>query len=231
MTTTPRPDRRKGRRILLLMALFAVSPIIASYVTYFWFTPDKRVNYGELLGTAAAPPIDGVREGGAPFALADLRGQWVLMVVTRDACSEACRQALYATRQARTIQGREQDRVARVWLSPADAAAPPDDLVRSHPGLSIARAPPQSLARLPLLPRVGLEWQPTILLMDPRGNLVLRYRADADIKRLASDLGRLLRASQIGEAAEPEMLKYATDSCAGCGRGCTAASAPPCGAV
>ena len=197
--------------MLVLMALFAVSPIIASYVTYFWFTPDKRLNYGELLAAVPAPPVEGVREGGAPFALADLKGQWILLVVTRDACAEACRQALYATRQARTIQGREQDRVARAWLISADAPTPPDDIARTHPGLLIARVAPQALASLPLLPRAGPEGQPTILLLDTRGNLVLRYRADADIKRLASDLGRLLRASQIGEAGDRGMLKYAAN--------------------
>ena len=46
MTSTPRLDRRKGRRMLVWMALFAVSPIISSYVRYFCFTPAKRVNYG-----------------------------------------------------------------------------------------------------------------------------------------------------------------------------------------
>jgi len=220
MTSTPRPDRRKGRRMLVLMALFAVSPIIASYVTYFWFTPDKRVNYGELLSASPAPPVDGLRADGTPFALADLKGQWVLIVVTGDVCGDDCRRALYATRQARTIQGREQDRVARAWLSPTGAPAAGDELARSHPGLTIAHVPPQVLARLPLLPAP----RPTILLLDTRGNLVLRYGADADIKRLASDLGRLLRASQIGEAVERGMLKYVAERCAACA---STALAPP----
>jgi hypothetical protein len=39
---------------------------------------------------------------------------------------------------------------------------------------------------------------PTILLVDPLGNLVLRYGADPDIKGLAKDLTRLLKASRIG---------------------------------
>jgi hypothetical protein len=39
---------------------------------------------------------------------------------------------------------------------------------------------------------------PTILLVDPLGNLVLRYGADPDIKGLAKDMTRLLKASRIG---------------------------------
>jgi hypothetical protein len=195
-TAIPRPDRGKGRRFLLLMALFAISPIIASYVTYYWFVPEKRLNYGELLAAGPAPAVVGTREDGAPFSLSQLQGQWVLLVVSGKDCGDACARALYATRQARTIQGREQDRVVRAWLLPATAPASTStpQLIAEHPGLVIARAAQQALARLPL----ATDGKTTILLLDTRGNLVLRYGADPDIKRLASDLGRLLRASQIG---------------------------------
>ena len=188
------PPRGSGRRTLLLLALVALAPIVASYITYYWFVPDKRVNYGELLAPGPAPPIAGVRLDGNPLVLADLHGQWVMLVVTGTDCTDTCRRALYATRQARTIQGREQDRVVRAWLRPTGAPAPSLELRESQPGLVIGSAAQTDLARLPLDPGGA----PTILLLDPRGNLVLRYGADPDIKRLAADLGRLLRASQIG---------------------------------
>ena len=38
----------------------------------------------------------------------------------------------------------------------------------------------------------------TALLIDPLGNQVLRYRDPVDIKGLARDLARLLKASRIG---------------------------------
>ena len=186
--------RSTGRRTLWLLGLVAASPIVASYMTYYWFVPDKRVNYGELLAPAAAPPVTGARLDGRPFALTDLQGQWVMLIVTGADCAAVCRHALYATRQARTMQGREQDRVVRAWLRPLGAAAPSGELRESQPGLVIGSAAPAELSRLPLDPSGA----PTILLLDPRGNLVLRYGAEPDIKRLAADLGRLLRASQIG---------------------------------
>ena len=58
--TEPR-GRRKGRRTLLLLALVAVAPVVASYVTYYWLVPDKRVNYGELLAPGPAPTVVGER--------------------------------------------------------------------------------------------------------------------------------------------------------------------------
>ena len=190
----PPPDKARGRRTLLLLALVALAPIVASYVAFYWLMPTKRLNYGELLATAPAPPLTGIALDGAPFALTDLRGKWVLLIASGADCAAACEKALYATRQARTIQGREQDRVVRALLQPTGASAPPPGLLTGHPGLLTARVDPIALAQLPLpVPDVT-----TIILIDPRGNLVLRYGADPDIKRVANDLGRLLRASQIG---------------------------------
>jgi hypothetical protein len=179
---------------LLLLALVALSPIVASYVAYYWFAPTKRMNYGELLDPRPAPAIAGKYPDGKPFALVELRGKWVLLVVSGPDCGDACRRALYATRVARTIQGREQGRVVRAWLQPAAAPPPPAELLAGHPGLVAARAAPVELTQLP----IDAGGAAGILLLDPHGNLVLRYGDDPDIGRLAKDLERLLRASQTG---------------------------------
>ena len=190
--SSPKPAR--GRRTLLLLALVALSPIVASYVAYYWFAPTERVNYGELLDPRPAPAIAGKYPDGKPFALVELRGKWVLLVVSGPDCGDACQRALHATRVARTIQGREQGRVMRAWLQPAAAPPPPAELLAGHPGLIAARAAPAELTRLP----IDGGGAAGILLLDPHGNLVLRYGDDPDIGRLAKDLERLLRASQIG---------------------------------
>jgi hypothetical protein len=188
----PQPDQAGGRRTLLWLAFFALAPIVASYAAYYFYTPTKRVNYGELVEPLLVAAATGVRPDGQPFALADVRGKWVLIVVGGPECAEPCRRALYATRQARAMQGRDQDRVARVWLQPVGAPVPVPEFLAEHPGLIAARVDPDELARLPL------GQTPGILLLDPRGNLVLRYGADPDIKGLARDVGRLLSASSIG---------------------------------
>jgi hypothetical protein len=186
-------DQAGGRRTLLALGLFALAPIVASYAAYYLFTPVKRVNYGELLDPRPAA-THGLRLDGRAFALSDLHGQWVLVIVGGPDCDDACRRTLYATRQARTIQGRDQDRIVRVWLQPAGAPLPASELLAEHPGLVAARVDPGELARLP----IDAGQRPGVLLLDPRGNLVLRYAADPDIRGLAKDLERLLGASQMG---------------------------------
>ena len=181
--------RRRARRTIVLLAAIAIAPVAASYAVYYFFPRDVQANHGTLLPTAPAPALEGVRADGRPFRLADARGQWLLVVNAGERCAEACERMLYATRQARTMQGREQDRVARALIVtgvdplPAEPAA--------TPGLVVARVDAAAAGRLPGGP-------PSIIVIDPLGNLVLRYPADPDIKGLAKDLTRLLKASRIG---------------------------------
>jgi hypothetical protein len=180
---------RRARRILLLLAAIAIAPVAASYAIYYFFPRDANTNYGRLLPTASAPDLAGVQADGRPFALAELRGKWLLIVVVGERCDGDCEGMLYAARQARTMQGREQERVVRVLLTAGDFPAPtPAD---SSAPLIAARVDAAAAGRLP-------GGQPALFIVDPLGNLVLRYGSEPDIKGLARDLTRLLKASRIG---------------------------------
>jgi hypothetical protein len=194
MTKIATPDHpiratdRRGKRTLLLLAALCIAPVLASYAVYYLFPRSAQVNYGTLLATAPAPAIEGTKLDGDAFRLLDLRGRWVLLVTDAAGCDAKCERALYATRQARTMQGREQDRVVRVWLV-TGSARPAQEILAQHPGLVVARVSEGGVA----LPGGRGIW-----LVDPLGNLVLSYPDDPDIKGLANDLTRLLRASSIG---------------------------------
>jgi hypothetical protein len=180
----------RNRRILILLAAITIAPVALSYAVYYWFPRDQQANYGTLLPIAPAPELNAVRMDGTRFRLADLRGRWVLVVNAGERCATDCERMLYATRQARTMQGREQDRVVRMLVVTGEA---PLSTIATEPlpGLVAVVGDAAAVARLP-------GSAPTLLLVDPLGNLVLRYGADPDIKGLAKDLTRLLKASRIG---------------------------------
>jgi len=182
--------RARTRRRLLLLAAIAVAPVILSYAAYYLLPRDARVNYGTLLPTQPFADIGGVRLDGRRFAAAELRGHWTLLSASGGDCRRPCEDALYASRQARTIQNAERDRVQRVWLVPDDHPISAR-LLAAHPDLLVARVNNGALSALP-------EGADRIYLIDPLGNLVLAWPTQPDIKAMAKDLTRLLRASQIG---------------------------------
>lgn len=181
---------RLARHPLVWIALVALAPIVASYTVYYFFPRTAAVNYGTLLATAPIPGVEGTLADGSPFRLDELRGRWVLVALGAGECSAGCERRLYATRQARTMQGKEQDRVVRVFLLSGDATPAPA-LPAQDSGLVVARVASAVAAKFP----GGTN---ALYLVDPLGNLVLSYPEDPDIKGIAKDLTRLLKASQIG---------------------------------
>lgn len=186
---TPAATPRRSNRTLWLILAVCAAPVIASYAAFYLMPGRDTTNYGELLPTRAAPAIAGTRSDGAAWSLADERGHWVMLFAAPAACDDACAKRLYATRQARTMQGKDRDRVARVWLVPGDdavAARVRDE----HPDVVVVRVAP---AAAPALTGGG-----AIVLVDPLGNQVLAWPADPDIRGVAKDLQKLLRTSRIG---------------------------------
>jgi hypothetical protein len=194
MTTTPGPvdpaAARRARRTLLLIVAAVVAPVALSYFFYYFMPRAAFTNYGELLPTAPLPQLAGTSLDGRALGTADLRGKWTILVPAGGACDAACGEALYATRQARTMQGKDSDRVERAWIVTDDAAPAPQRLAE-HPGIIVLRLPAAEVARLP---KAGN----AVVLVDPLGNQVLAWPRQPDAKALAKDLGRLLKASRIG---------------------------------
>jgi hypothetical protein len=177
-------------RTLWLMALVTLAPLIASYAAYYVFPRESRVNYGTLrLPTRPMPDIAGMRADGTPFRFDQLRGRWVLVSGAHGGCDGACVSNLVAGRQARTMQGKDQDRIVRVLL--VAGASPPAALVAEHPALVVVTVSDAALSAL----SGGAD---ALQLVDPLGNLVLDYPRAPDIKGVAADLARLLKASRIG---------------------------------
>jgi cytochrome oxidase Cu insertion factor (SCO1/SenC/PrrC family) len=175
-------------------AIFAVCamPLVAALIAFHLFPPAGRTNYGELVTPRPLPHAALQRLDGLPFTLAALRGKWVLLQVDDGACGPPCQEKLFLMRQVRLAQGKNMDRIERVWLV-LDAGRPAPELARLHDGAVVARAAPELLAALP-----ATEVRDHIYLLDPHGNVMLRFPKHADPKRMIKDLERLLKYSGIG---------------------------------
>jgi hypothetical protein len=135
-------------------------------------------NYGELI-----PP----RPLSGP-AFEPLRGKWVLVTFDAAACDAYCEKKLYFMRQVRTAQGKDQARVERLWVI-TDEAKPRPELLAAIEGTRISSAQREAFPGNPV---------DHIYLVDPLGNLMMRFPRDPDPSKVLKDLQRLLKYSQLG---------------------------------
>ncbi|MEO8143665.1 MAG: hypothetical protein ABI654_05575 [Betaproteobacteria bacterium] len=179
------PEKRKlGRIKLALLVAFFLLPIGASWVVWrFDLAPGVAGNYGTLLPPrpTALPP------------LAALKGKWVLVQFDGGACDAACERKHYFMRQVRRAQGKEMNRIARLWLV-TDSVRPSPGLLAAIEGTSIVFQGAALAAQFPADDSVSEH----IYLVDPLGNLMMRFPREPDPARVIKDLQRLLKASSFG---------------------------------
>jgi hypothetical protein len=183
---------------LWLIAAVCAAPILASYFWYYVVKPGASLNYGTLLDARKhpMPTVDSVTLDGKPEWLTAYKGKWVLLQVDNSDCNDYCRKKLYYMRQLRVAQGKDMRRVERAWLI-TDNQPLETMLIREYDGTHMLRANPAALqAWLPVEQNGTLADH--LYVIDPLGNLVMRYPKNFDADKINKDLGRLLKASSIG---------------------------------
>ena len=198
------PQRtRMGRLKMLLIWAVCAAPVVASYLSYYVVKPQGRINHGTLITPpkpmAAEPGLAFTDLQGQAVAPQALQGQWLLVSVAGGACDAACERQLYLQRQLREVLGRDKDRVDRVWLIPDQAEVRPALL----PALAQTWTLRVDAARLSqwLQADAGQTLSSHLYLVDPRGDWMMRFPADADPVRIKKDLMRLLKASESWDEA------------------------------
>lgn len=193
------PSHWRRNRMLYLLLAVCVAPVIASYIAYYLLPPSGRTNYGTLVEPQRPmPALSLQRLDGTAVEAAKLRGSWLMLQVDGGACDAACEKKLWQMRQVRLTTGKDADRVQRVWLI-ADAAPLATSVIREYDGTLFLRARIDEVAAfLPLPEEAGAKLADHIWLVDPLGNLMLRWPKDADPNRMKKDLIKLLKASTIG---------------------------------
>jgi hypothetical protein len=193
--------RKKSHRMLWLVLAVCASPIIASYFTYYVIKPEKRNNYGTLIDQRAhpVPAMATTTLDGRPQALDQFKGKWVMLMVGPGACPDTCQKQLFEMRQLRLMQGKEMDRIERVWL--ITDKDPLDTLViREFDGTHMLRADAATVASwLPADP--GTTPADHIYMIDPLGHLMMRFPKDPEFKevrKVYKDIYKLLKASSVG---------------------------------
>lgn len=199
------PRAKRARRTLLWLFVVFTLPAVIAYALYLsGWRPVTSGNYGELVQPPRPlPDLTLTTPEGAAQRLEALRGKWSLVIFAAAECLRPCQTNLDRMHRVILAQGQESGRVRAVFVV-TDARAR-DWLhyaIKDYPGTLVLAGPPAAVRALsahfeltPGVPPGGLN---RTYLVDPVGNFMMSWPADADAGRMRKDLARLLRVSQVG---------------------------------
>lgn len=200
------PGRTKSRLTLLLVFGLFAAPVMVAWLAFFVFQdwrPSATTNHGELIQPPRSlhfPPLS--MTTGGELEEAFLQGKWTYVLWTGSECGGACLDQLARMHQVRLAQGKNIDRIQRLLLVQGMDATALRELQENFPGLVIAHGGATGLRGL--LQEFRLDADEDVLsggrlyLVDPMGNLMMRYQPDAEARGLVKDLERLLLISYVG---------------------------------
>ncbi len=200
-----RPQVKRARRTLVLLFIVFALPVVIAYALYFsGWRPEGSGNYGQLVQPPRPlPDLTLTTLDSSTIRLEALRGKWSLVIFAAAECLKPCEANLDKMQRVVLAQGENAERVrpvfvvtdarARDWLHYA---------IKDYPGTLVLTGPPPAVralsAHFALAPGAAPEGLNRLYLVDPIGNFMMSWPADADANRVRKDLARLLRVSQVG---------------------------------
>ena len=175
----------------LIVALLFFGPLLAAMLLYGPgnYRPANSTAHGTLLNpTPQVPSVAGTDRGGQPLGEDWLQGRWSILYFETKDCDADCRSALDRVTNVWRLLAKERSRVRRILLSNGPGLDRPEYLV-------VPLATDDPLREF--FVAHGGDQEP-LFIIDPLGNVVMRYPADAEPKGILEDMKRLLKLSRIG---------------------------------
>jgi len=193
------------KKLVWIFALFFLPLLLATI--WFHVVQTGAISWGstsrgELISPAVPLTEFTLVETGsdAVFGLDDVRGKWTILYVPGAACTTECEKTLYDIRQARLALNHRMERVQRVVLTNQPVAFS-DEIQQANLGLRAVNDSETDTSFIDQINAAQSDMESKnnlIYLIDPNGNLMMRYTPDQLPKPLFKDLKHLLKVSRIG---------------------------------
>lgn len=198
MTEEKAQEKRGNPYTLWFVVLSFVLPVALAYVIFFFGDVTAFTNRGEILN----PVVD-----IASLKLTDDKGEiiprdtltykWRFISFVGSECDESCNKRLYDSRQVHKTLAKDQHRVLRVIVHLAPASEKLNDLIRTEYPDAINMNGDKKIINTAFGGTSKLD-ENEIYIMDPMGNIMMRFTQDQPVQDYQFDVKKLLKASQIG---------------------------------
>ena len=204
----PAPPKRKMWPLYAIL-LMSLAPVVAALLAYFapqfGFRPEGHTNYGRLLDPQRpVPPAQALpltTLDAKAFDLASLKGQWILVTADQAACPESCVRKLFILRNSHASQGKNVERLSRVWFI-TDGDTVPQTVLDAYQGTHMLRGDKAALESFLTADHAPAQRAEALhghmWIIDPLGNLMMEFPRDADPIEVRDDIIKLLKNSRIG---------------------------------
>ena len=191
-------SRTKNRfKLIFITVLFAL-PVMTAWLVFSnpqWLKGGATKNYGELISPAIPSNIADFTIDATEDKLKPLKGRWVMLHIDLDAqCSATCQKSVHVLKQLHTLLNKDSKRLRRVYLHKSDGNL--NSSLRDDAKLSVFLWSSEQIQTLTTLVQDAVDGD--VLLLDPLGNIMMKYHEDADPYGIQKDLKLLFKASQIG---------------------------------
>ncbi len=184
------------RLALIAVVLVFLLPVMTATLMHSeWidWQPVRMRNHGELLQPVVAlEAFEALAQGEPvqPVTRQALLERWMLVYYHPDHCTEICLENLYWLRQVRRAQDRHQSDVGLVLTGREVASADTIASVQALAADILILTGPDGHDFWRQLPVDSVN--AAFLILDPAGNIIMRYPNDADHNGIRRDLRRLL---------------------------------------
>jgi hypothetical protein len=198
---------KSGNRFefMSLLVVFS-SPFLVAWLIYNYTGIGKNgetINYGDLIKPPWTISNAMLLDAVSGDARRPLYGKWNLLYFLADKCSSKCQEDITKLQELRVATGDNADRIEIVLLA-TDKTMPtlPDKSINESFWINVLilmRPDIQPIEENDGETRVSLSsMKQGIYLIDPIGNIMMKYNFDSDAAGILRDIKRLLRFSRIG---------------------------------
>ena len=186
-------------KLIAITSLFAL-PVLSAWLLFNnpqLLKNKETKNYGELVSPAVPSELKDYIVNAEQFDIAHLKGRWVLLHLDFDGqCDAVCAQSMHIVHQLNVLLSKDSSRLKRVYLDSSGEAGEMMVVQANDKELNVFNWQKLQINKLKqLIPELA---DGDMLLVDPLGNIMMKYRQSADPYGIQKDLKLLFKASQIG---------------------------------
>ena len=196
------PQKNKNPYTIWFVVLSFVAPVILAYVMYFFVDIKSFTNHGEILNPVIHISSFNLRhENDEIVPQEELLSKWRIISFLGRHCDQQCASRLYDTRQIYASLGKDRERAVRMFVHLQPAGESLLKLMsETHPDAIHVNADKSVIINAlgdNVRNDVSIDNNETYI-MDPMGNVMMRFTEDQPNKDLLYDIKKLLKVSQIG---------------------------------